>query len=161
MLRAGFWRRAGAFVIDKCLLTVGTYSLFTLAFFSIMLRAVHNTYSMIEEIAIWGHFKLILLHLLFILVLTIVTTLYHAILESSPKQATLGKRICQLQVTNTHGHRLTFMRALGRQFSKGLSLQLLGLGYVMACGRRKLALHDRMAAAQVIHVRSGEPPPSS
>ncbi|BBG28968.1 RDD family protein [Zymobacter palmae] len=161
MLRAGFWRRAGAFAIDKCLLTVGTYSLFTLAFFSIMLRAVHNTYSVIEEIVIWGHFKLIVLHLLFILVLTIVTTLYHAILESSPRQATLGKRICQLQVTNTHGRWLTFMRALGRQFSKGLSLQLLGLGYVMACGRSKLALHDRMAAAQVIHVRLDEPTPSA
>jgi uncharacterized RDD family membrane protein YckC len=78
--------------------------------------------------------------------------LYFAVMESSPWQATLGKKLLGLYVTDIHGQRLTFGRATGRTLAKYLSVMTAGIGYLV-CGvtERKQALHDVVAKCLVLH----------
>lgn len=76
--------------------------------------------------------------------------IYEAGLESSSKQATLGKMALGLRVTDKYGRRITFARASGRYFSKLLS-RILMIGYIMAgFTARKQALHDMIAGTLVV-----------
>jgi len=50
-------------------------------------------------------------------------------MESSSYQATLGKMVCGMKVTDLYGNRISFGRATGRHFAKILSAMLLGVGY--------------------------------
>jgi len=79
---------------------------------------------------------------------------YFAILESSPKQATLGKMAVGIMVTDVNGYRLTFGKASGRYFAKYLSLLTFFIGYiVVAFTDKKQALHDLVAGTLVIKKR--------
>ncbi len=76
--------------------------------------------------------------------------LYEAILESSPRQATLGKMVLGLKVTDLAGNRISFARASGRHFAKYLSGAILFMGYIIAgFTDRKQALHDMIAGTLV------------
>ena len=44
--------------------------------------------------------------------------LYFAILESSTWQATIGKRLFNIRVTDLHGRQISFARATGRHFGR-------------------------------------------
>ena len=78
--------------------------------------------------------------------------LYGPIMESSAWQGTVGKRVCGLAVTDTHGERITFGRALVRFLAKVLSLIVLGIGFLMiAFHPRKRGLHDIIAGTLVVH----------
>ena len=77
--------------------------------------------------------------------------LYEASLESSSRQATLGKMALGLKVTDEYGNRISFARASARFFSKILSRMLLMVGYIMAgFTARKQALHDMLAGTLVV-----------
>lgn len=56
--------------------------------------------------------------------ITLPVTLYFAYFESSPRQATWGKRRLGLEVTDLPGHRLTFGRALLRTTLKFIPWEL-------------------------------------
>jgi uncharacterized RDD family membrane protein YckC len=76
--------------------------------------------------------------------------LYEASMESSSKQATLGKMALGLKVTTEAGQRISFARATGRHFAKYLSGMILMIGYIMAgFTQRKQALHDMIAGTLV------------
>jgi uncharacterized RDD family membrane protein YckC len=76
--------------------------------------------------------------------------LYEALMESSVRQATLGKMIFQMKVTDLSGNRITFARATGRYFAKWLSGLTLFIGYIIAgFTERKQALHDMVAGTLV------------
>ena len=76
--------------------------------------------------------------------------LYSSLLESSPWQATLGKRVVGLRVTDLNGQRLSFGRATTRYFAKMLSALSLMIGYVMAgFTEKKQALHDLLVGTLV------------
>jgi uncharacterized RDD family membrane protein YckC len=76
--------------------------------------------------------------------------LYEAFMESSSYQATLGKMIFGLKVTDLNGNRICFARATGRHFAKILSAMILGIGYIMvAFTERKQGLHDLLAGTLV------------
>jgi uncharacterized RDD family membrane protein YckC len=80
-----------------------------------------------------------------------VRLLYYAAMESSSHQATVGKLVCGLRVTDAHGRRLSFAHAAGRYLAKLLSNLTLGIGYIMAgFTRRKQALHDIVAGTLVV-----------
>jgi uncharacterized RDD family membrane protein YckC len=83
--------------------------------------------------------------------LVVGTWLYFAAMESSPWQATLGKKMLGLYVTDLHGRRLTLGRATGRTLAKYLSVMTVGIGYLL-CGftERKQALHDVVAKCLVL-----------
>lgn len=81
----------------------------------------------------------------------VINWLYEALQVSSPAQATVGKRVCSLRVTDLNGQRITFARATGRHFGKYLSGIILAIGYIMqAFTERRQALHDIMAGTLVL-----------
>lgn len=76
--------------------------------------------------------------------------LYEALMESSSYQATLGKMIFGMKVTDLYGNRISFARATGRHFAKILSGMILGIGFIMVgFTERKQGLHDMIAGTLV------------
>ncbi|HKM86838.1 MAG TPA: RDD family protein [Terriglobales bacterium] len=76
--------------------------------------------------------------------------LYEAFMESSSYQATLGKMILGMKVTDLNGNRISFERATGRHFAKWLSGLVLLIGYIMVgFTERKQGLHDLLAGTLV------------
>jgi uncharacterized RDD family membrane protein YckC len=76
--------------------------------------------------------------------------LYEAFMESSSYQATLGKMVCGMKVTDLSGNRISFERATGRHFAKYLSGLILCIGYIMVgFTERKQGLHDLLAGTLV------------
>jgi uncharacterized RDD family membrane protein YckC len=73
------------------------------------------------------------------------------LLESSPWQATVGKKMFGLEVTGLAGQRISFARATGRHFAKNISLFALGIGFVMiGFTEKKQGLHDMIAGCFVV-----------
>jgi len=76
--------------------------------------------------------------------------LYEAFMLSSPYQATLGKMIFGMKVTDLYGNRISFGRATARHFAKWLSGLILCIGYIMVgITERKQGLHDLLAGTLV------------
>ena len=76
--------------------------------------------------------------------------LYEAFMESSSYQATLGKMVLGMKVTDLYGNRISFARATGRHFAKILSLLTLCVGFIMVgLTARKQGLHDMIAETLV------------
>lgn len=85
------------------------------------------------------------------LVLIIIQWIYFSLMESSEKQATLGKLLFEIIVTDIDGERLTFGRATARFFSKFLSYLSFFVGFFLATQtERSQALHDIIAGTLVI-----------
>jgi len=79
--------------------------------------------------------------------------LYGAFMESSSYQATLGKMIFGMKVTDLSGNRISFERATGRHFAKWLSGMVLCIGFIMVgFTERKQGLHDLLAGTLVRRV---------
>lgn len=76
--------------------------------------------------------------------------IYEAVMESSSRQATVGKMIFGMRVTDMQGRRICFSRATARHFSKIISGMILFVGYIMAgFTAQKQALHDMIAGTLV------------
>lgn len=81
----------------------------------------------------------------------LVAPFYYALQESSSAQATLGKRLLGIKVTDLTGKRIGFGNALGRWFAAALSYLTLYIGFLMAAfTTRKQALHDFAAGTLVV-----------
>ncbi len=77
--------------------------------------------------------------------------LYHAKMQSSPRQATYGKQFMGLKVTGLAGERISFAQATGRHFAKFLSTFAIMIGFVVAAiTRKRQALHDMVAGTLVV-----------
>ena len=77
--------------------------------------------------------------------------IYAVLMQSSSKQATLGKMAIGVQVTTTDGQKPSYARSLARNLSKVVSAITLMVGFMMAgWTRRKQALHDMMAKCLVV-----------
>ncbi len=88
---------------------------------------------------------------------------YFALMESSPSQATLGKRLMGIIATDGKGQRLSLGQASGRYFAGAISYITFYVGYALAgWTSRKQALHDLIADTCVVFdtVRPGEPLPT-
>ena len=85
-----------------------------------------------------------------IVLLVFGSWLYEAFMESSSYQATLGKMVFGMKVTDLNGNRISFGRATGRHFAKWLSGMILCTGYIMVgFTERKQGLHDLLAGTLV------------
>ncbi len=147
---AGFWRRFVAYIIDQLLMGVVAFMVFLpgLALLGLGIGA-----GMMEETegAIGLVIALIAAYLTAILVIVVLEWLYYALMESSNRQATLGKLALGIIVTDLDGKRLTFGRATGRYFGKILSSLILNIGFLMAAfTEKKQALHDMIASCVVV-----------
>src|SRR6266545_2656163 len=117
----GFWRRGIAAVIDW--LVIGVVVSLSIGYHG-QLAPPHSTVKVVVYYALAA----------------LVAWLYFAAMEASAWRATLD------------GQRIGFGQATARLLAKfGLSLPLLGLGFVMAgVDARKQALHDRVTGTLVV-----------
>lgn len=77
--------------------------------------------------------------------------LYFTFLESSESQATLGKRLMGLKVTDLDGRPINLTRASVRHFAKILSDWTIFIGYLMALfNKRHQTLHDMIGRCLVV-----------
>jgi uncharacterized RDD family membrane protein YckC/Tfp pilus assembly protein PilE len=145
---AGFWLRLVAYVIDA--FVVGLVAGFAGSFIGGIAGGVVGASGAAPESvgAIVG--------LVGALVAFVLGWLYFAILESSGKQATLGKMALGIAVTDGEGRPIGFGRATGRYFAKLLSAFPLLIGFLVAAFTgRKQALHDLVAGTLVVKRREG------
>lgn len=76
---------------------------------------------------------------------------YYVGFESSASQATPGKLLLSIKVTDAQGGRLSLGHALGRWAAAALSYLTLFIGFLMAAfTEQKKALHDYVSATQVV-----------
>lgn len=151
---AGFWVRFAAYLVDGVILgipfgaiVIGLIFMYG-GFGALMHR--NGPIDPHEVPLILG--PMLLMFWMTMLVFLAVQWLYFAGLESSERQATIGKSVMSLRVTNAEGRRLSFGHATGRFFAKLVSgLIPLGIGYIMAAfTERKQALHDLIAGTLVL-----------
>jgi uncharacterized RDD family membrane protein YckC len=144
---AGFWKRLAATLIDGLILgalqTVIQVILMGIGVITVSdAQATPGT----EEYGRYMSIVLILSGVMFV-----VQILYFAIMESSSRQATLGKMVLGIVVTDTDGKRISLGRAVGRNLGKIISTIILLIGYIMiAFTEKKQGLHDMMANCLVV-----------
>ncbi len=138
---AGFWRRFAACLIDAFLISVAFAVVAYIA--GAVLGLSWWEYRGADNIGYHGS--------LGTFIGIILAWLYDATMESSPYQATLGKMLLGIIVTDLQGDRVSFARATGRHFGKFMSGMLLCVGYIIAgFTKKKQALHDMMANTLVV-----------
>ena len=143
---AGFWRRLVAIVVDGLVVGIPLSFILGAAGGGIQQSAQSSGHGLIRLVVYW---------------------LYFALMESSSLQATLGKMLMGIKVTDLNGARISFARATGRYFAKILSAIICFIGYILAAfTERKQALHDMIASTLVVrneyagaYAGYGAPPP--
>jgi uncharacterized RDD family membrane protein YckC len=150
---AGFWLRFVAHLVDNLLVGFVAVALF-IPFFVLMggaaiLVSFPRDGGHPEPAQVAAFLALIFS---FVGIAIILQWLYYAYLESGEKQATWGKQMLCLYVTDLSGNRISFGRASGRFFAKMITALIpLWIGYIMAgFTERRQALHDMIASCLVL-----------
>jgi uncharacterized RDD family membrane protein YckC len=129
-LYAGFWRRVAASFLDSLVLLIPSV-------------AIHYGLGRHPWAALAASAAL--------------SWIYKAGLESSARQATLGKQAMGLKVTDLQGEPVSFLRASGRYFGMVLSYITLFIGFAAAgFTPRRQCFHDMVAGCLVVR-RDAEP----
>ncbi len=135
---AGFWIRLAAYIVDSIIVSFASITLGVLV--GLLFTPVSADAGIIAGfitlfvVAIGGDW------------------LYHSLLESSTKQATWGKQLFKLKVTNLQGGRIGFGRATARFWAKWLTTQIFApLLIIVGLTERKQGLHDMIAETYVIN----------
>ncbi len=137
---AGFWQRVAAFVVDMVILSLAMLVVImlivrTLGFEPERWSAEDTVYWLLNTAIVW---------------------LYYAGQEGGVRQATLGKRLLGLRVTDLDGEAISFARATLRHFAKLASLIPLMAGFLaVAFTPRKQGLHDMIAGCLVKRTDTG------
>ncbi|MBB6612396.1 RDD family protein [Pontibacter sp. Tf4] len=139
-----------AFLVDTTLLVF----FYTIIFYSAGSNAQHISSwdkSMHSDGISFSELLLIGKVLFFNVYFPAVHWLYYTVLESSMKQATIGKFTLGLKVTDLRGKRISFWQANLRYFSKLLSIAPVCLGFLlMLTTRRNQTFHDYFARTVVV-----------
>jgi len=145
---AGFWLRFLAYFIDSLLLGMPLQFINGLLFgeqmtqFNSVLKANPNNDAVI--MAAFSEFLPAMSAMMAIG--TFAGLIYNVALTTSSLQATVGKKLLGIKVTNEHGGRISVGQAIGRELGKFLSGFIFMIGYIMAgVDARKQALHDKLA----------------
>jgi uncharacterized RDD family membrane protein YckC len=134
---AGFWLRFAAAMIDGLVLCFAWCGGFTCV---MTILAIGHRGRIVSEDGGVSWF-----------IAMLIGWLYHALMEASPVQGSLGKMAVGLMVTDEHGRRIGFARATGRHFGKMISGMIMMIGFMMAgWTEKKQALHDMMAGTLVV-----------
>jgi uncharacterized RDD family membrane protein YckC len=138
-----FWARFLAYCIDSIVLALGSVIVgFIGAFFIGFVLALMGM-----EVEEMENFFVGVYYILAI----VLSWLYFTVMQSSKLQATVGKKVCNLVVTDLMGNRISFGKANVRFWSKLISGAIFGIGYLMAAFTEKhQALHDMVAGTLVV-----------
>jgi uncharacterized RDD family membrane protein YckC len=149
---AGFWLRFLALLIDNVILGLAFILILIPLIFLTGLGGFLGELHPNEDMNDMGIFMLIGLIFLAATASLILTWLYHALMESSEWQATVGKKALGLVVTDMAGRRVSFGRSTGRHFAKIITNMVPAfIGYIMAgFTEKKQALHDMIAGCLVL-----------
>ncbi|HTV57340.1 MAG TPA: RDD family protein [Verrucomicrobiae bacterium] len=150
---AGFWLRVVAAIIDGIIIGIPSAILFLLLFASALPELMHN-----QDNPAALMFTFFPRFLLLVVIYIIGAWLYWAKMESSPWQATLGKKALGLYVTDLRGRPVSFGQASGRFWAgRGLGMvpYLGGLYFLISCicaglTERKQAIHDMISSCLVL-----------
>jgi uncharacterized RDD family membrane protein YckC len=155
---AGFWLRFAAALVDGVILGIPFWLImvaliFLFGGFGMLIHRIPQSSPPTdprEVIALLAPF--FMAFFLGWLIFMIMQWLYFAGMESSARQATFGKSVMSLRVTNNDGQRISFGHATGRFFAKIVSGMVpLAIGYIMAgFTEKKQALHDLIAGTLVL-----------
>lgn len=165
---AGFWKRYVAYFVDIVLLYIVVEILSTV-YFSFQaysqadllkdllgsLNAASERGETPDPFAIMKSMEAILLPSLIFssAAYFILAGIYFSWMESSPHQATLGKRLLNIKVTNHLGEPIKLPQAIGRYLAATLSWITLNLGHALAAWTpQRRALHDYIAGTRVENV---------
>lgn len=146
MQYAGFWSRFIAWVIDVAALCMLAFILAIIIPILIgpLIGLPADAAILASIIVFW----------------VVVPWLYWALMERSSRQATLGKTIMGLTVTDMAGNRISFGRATKRYWAKVLSALMLLAGFIMiAFTAKKQGLHDITAQCLVMAKKQPEEQP--
>lgn len=148
LTEAGFWRRLAAYTIDILIIYMVIFAIGTV----IGLIGV-GAMSATDILGGGDAWVLVALYAAGI----VAYWLYFTVQESSAAQATLGKRVMGLVVTDNVGRRISFGRASGRFFGAAINWIVMGIGYLLAAlPPNKQGLHDLIASTRVRNRR--QPP---
>jgi uncharacterized RDD family membrane protein YckC len=150
---AGFWLRLVAFLIDGFVTGILFVALLIPLFILTGAGAAISRISSGEDISDEAGAFLAFGFIVGFLGITLgVRWLYYAFSESSSWQATLGKKMLNLTVTDMDGQPISFARASGRYFSKFIThLVPLAIGFILAgFTEKKQAIHDMIASCLVL-----------
>ena len=129
----GFWIRFLAYLVDTVVLFIGLAVLaFGCAFLGPVGASILGAAGLLGPILYWG------------------------LMHASARQATFGKSLLGMKVTDMDGGRLSIPRSLVREVAKIVSGLILLIGFVMAAFTgRKQALHDMIASTVVVRENPG------
>lgn len=164
---AGFWKRFLAYILDSIIISIAMSIIIFPVFLIFGLPVIPSEYfrnmngfdftlpfvqSYEPDYAIAIFFIFVFLLGIIGLLALVLQWLYFALMESSKNQATLGKMIVGIIVTDLYGNRISFGKASGRFFGKILSGLILNIGYIIAAfTEKKQALHDMIAGCLVVN----------
>jgi uncharacterized RDD family membrane protein YckC len=142
---AGFWLRALAFAADT----------FILSFVFAILASEYPTQLMIfPDPNAQSLLALPRVTFTGFVLLFVIMWAYYAFFETSAWQATPGKRIFRIYVTDLAGGKITLQRASIRYFARKISEVTFLVGYLIAgFTEKKQALHDILAGCLVVRRR--------
>ncbi|MCU0357333.1 MAG: RDD family protein [Cyclobacteriaceae bacterium] len=151
---AGFWLRFVAYLIDaviiycvQAILIVPVLGLLGITFG----QDISAFESMSEEEALTMFASVVAAASATSAVFLVLTMLYFSLMESSQYQATVGKIVLGLKVTDEQGQKPDFVKALLRNLCKILSSLIFMVGYIMAgFTEKKQGLHDIIAKTLVV-----------
>ncbi|MBN2367149.1 MAG: RDD family protein [Calditrichaeota bacterium] len=144
---AGFWIRFVAAFIDGIILTIVEYAILFFLIFATDVSYSGNLFYPQYNYQYYGG-----MFVFWILISILISWVYYAYQESSPKQATIGKQAVGIVVTDLEFHQITFGKATGRFFAKILSVIVLFIGYVMiGFTEKKQGLHDMLVGTYVVY----------
>jgi len=153
---AGLGRRFVAFIVDFILIVI--FGIIAVSFFNqvngiMYLYYIVALHAPIASLTTAGTPAAALTPIVAALGLFVVVVpwLYYAGFESSRGQATPGKVLMRLEVTDLEGNRLSFARATLRFFGKFISLIIVFIGFVMiGLTKKRQGLHDKIAGTIVL-----------
>ncbi len=153
---AGLGRRFIAFVVDIIIILL--FDLVAIAVLGLT-RGIQNAYFYfvqhvpVEQLTPEGTTAALAGTILaaYGIVLIIIPWLYFAGFESSRSQATPGKLLMHIVVTDMTGNKPTFARVTLRHFAKFLSAIIIFIGFLMiGLTKKRQGLHDRIANCLVL-----------
>ena len=145
---AGFWLRAVAYLLDTVLISlvgglIASFYPATFIKFPDAATAASNPFASLPQLTPLG----------FAITLG-ATWIYYTMFEASAWQATPGKRIMKIYVTDMFGQRPTVARVAARNVAKIISNLSFLVGYLVAGFTvKKQALHDMVTSCLVLRRR--------
>jgi uncharacterized RDD family membrane protein YckC len=153
---AGLGRRLIAFIVDMIILLL--FDLVAAAVLGLT-RGIQNSYFYFvqhvpaDQLTIEGSTAALIGSIIasYGMLLIVIPWLYFAGFESSRSQATPGKLLMRIVVTDTSGNKPTFARVTLRHFAKFISAIPIFVGFLMiGLTKKRQGLHDKIAGCLVL-----------